>query len=161
LKKTSAKSKQYYEDRGYIVASVEHWNSFVGNMIPDKKLKCGNCNANIMTWKHAGIRMDLFNFADLIAFASNSEEVILIQSSAGTRHADHLRTIMNNDKAEAWVQFTNRKIHLISWSERVQKDENGKTVKFKTGKRAGESKKTLQPRVEEITRDMFGEEEPF
>lgn len=151
MKKTSARSKHYYEKQGYIVASVEKWNSFAGNMIVDKEIKC-ECGKVYPVWKHAGIRIDLFKFADLLAFHPDEDKVLLIQSSAGTQHSAHKRTIMTNERAAAWVNSANRIIVLISWSLKAPRDEDGKVIKNKDGS----AKKHVQtPRVEEITYEDF------
>jgi len=153
LKKTSERSKHFFEKQGFIVASVEFWNSFAGNMIIDKNLHCPNCNVEVPVWKHAGIRQDLFKFADLIAFHPDRGEVLLIQSSAGSGHAEHKKKILDNTKAAAWVESVNRKIILISWSEKAPRDlDTGKVIKNKDGSK----KKLVQTaRVEEISYEDF------
>lgn len=153
MKKTSQRSKTYFEAQGYTVASVEKWNSFVGNDVIDKEISCPECETIIKTWKKSGIRQDLWKFADLIAFHPDSFSVVLIQASTGGTHAEHLKKILTNERAEAWVQSVYRKICLVSWSERAPRDKKtGKVIKNKDG-----SKKAFvwKARVEEITYEDY------
>ena len=131
MKKTSGRTKRYYEKEGYYIQSVEKW---------------------IEATKQ---RLDLFHFADLLAFKEEDNNVFLIQSCGATGHSEHLRDLLANEIAQAWVQSKNRKLILISWRELAQRDKEGKLLKNKDGSRKKQKKWT--PRIEEITKDYYKE----
>ena len=81
-----------------------------------------------------GIRQDLFGFMDIIAF--NEDEVIAVQSTGPSGHAEHKRKILANEFAKDWVAG-GRKLELWSW-RKLLKNRGGKL-------------RTWQPRIEEIT----------
>jgi hypothetical protein len=102
----------YFKGLGAVVGRAEHWNPF--------------CKR----------RVDLLNFIDLIAILGPN--LIAVQVTSGTHHADHKAKILAEPKALAWLK-TGALIELHSWS--------------KTGPRG--KRKTWAVRKEEIIIEDF------
>ena len=77
---------------GAISQVVERWNAF------------------------AGVRQDLFGFADILAMTSK-RELLAIQTTSGSAHASHRIKILNEPRALLWLKCGNR-IEIWSWSKR-------------------------------------------
>jgi len=123
MKSTTARTKSLFERLGYRIGLVEKW-------IPQTKR-----------------RLDLFGFADLIAFHPDKPEVVLIQSTSGTNHSHRREKILALDRAREWVQFETRCIAIVSFSRRVVRNKDGKKSKVKRWKE----------RIEFITERDFAE----
>jgi hypothetical protein len=145
MRSTTSRTKVLFEKEGYIVASVEKWNAHVGPLVPDDPIMCPECGTEIEQFRKAGIRQDLFGFADLIAFHPEKPGIILIQSTSGGEHARRVAKIHGVDVARKWVKDPIRQIAVVSWSKRKQKLKKGW------------SKKSFwSPRIEFITEIDFG-----
>jgi len=89
-----------------------------------------------------GVRQDLFGFIDAVALAPDC--IKAIQCCAGSGHAEHKRKILANENAPEWLK-SGGKIEIWSWSKRKA--------------RRGGKLELWMPRIEEITHEMFFEEE--
>jgi len=107
---------RWLRQQGMIAGIVERWNQYAG--------------------PH-GIRMDLFNYIDIIAIEANS---ILAIQSCGQAFAEHDRKILSNEIAPEWLKAGGR-IQLVGW-RKVLKKRGGK-------------QKVWKPRVKEYTLDDF------
>lgn len=96
---TNTKTKELYESLGYVYAKTEHWNAF--------------CKR----------RMDLFGFADAIAFLPGSLDVVLIQITTWTNASSRRNKIKASEIAMAWMNG-GRKIHLVTWEKNGRRWEH-------------------------------------
>lgn len=127
--KSSQRTKQYYETLGYRIQSVEKW---------------------IERTKQ---RIDLFHFGDLLMFKESEDCCYLIQSCSADRRMDHEKELLSNELAKEWVQSGNRKLILISWKKKAQRDPvTNKVLKNKDGTK---KQHTWQSKIEELTAEDF------
>lgn len=82
---------------GWLVAVVEHWNSF------------------------RGIRQDLFGFAD--ALAVRGDTALLVQTTSGTNVAARLHKIQQSSAARRWLESPSRKIVVHGWAKQGPRGE--------------------------------------
>jgi hypothetical protein len=80
---------------GFLVAVVEHWNSFVRR------------------------RQDLFGFADLLAV--RGDLALLVQTTTGSNAAARVEKIRECAAAQYWLASPNRKITVHGWSKRGER----------------------------------------
>lgn len=66
------------------------------------------------------IRVDLWNFADLIAVRDN--RVLLIQTTSGSNVPARVKKIATNTSARVWLLSPHRQILVHGWAERGPKD---------------------------------------
>lgn len=92
----NTKTKELYERNGYVYAKTEHWNSF--------------CKR----------RVDLFGFADAIAFLPGSSDVVLIQITTRSNASSRRNKINESPIAVLWTTG-NRKIHLVTWEKKSRR----------------------------------------
>ena len=64
-----------------------------------------------------GIRQDLFNFADLIAFQPTGETTVLIQCTSGTNHSHRRVKIIATPNAKLWLSGRNRELMIVSFDK--------------------------------------------
>jgi hypothetical protein len=81
---------KWLRDSGYQAAVTEHWNPW------------------------AKIRLDLFGFADIIAFRSGQPGSVLVQCTSGANHASRRTKILALPIAQEWMQAGNW-IMVQSW----------------------------------------------
>lgn len=74
-----------------------------------------------------GVRIDLFNFIDLIAL-DPQRGIIAVQCCASSSHAAHRKKILENEFAPEWIK-AGGKIELWSWSLRKLK-RGGKAMRW-------------------------------
>ena len=102
-------------ERGYESGIVERFNRYAGTH---------------------GIRIDLFNFVDIIAF--DSTDIMAVQS-CGSSFSEHKKKILANKTAKEWIKVG--KIELIGWRK----------LKVKRGGK----KMVYSPRVYEFKEEDF------
>jgi len=90
-----------------------------------------------------GRREDLFNFIDIVALYPSG--ITAIQSTGPSGHAQHRRSILENEYALEWL-VCGGQIQLWSWRKVLVK--------------RGGKLRVWQPRIEEITKEMFEGAEP-
>lgn len=95
----NVKTKDLYESLGYVYAKTEHWNAF--------------CKR----------RVDLFGFADAIAFLPGSKDVVLIQITSRSNASSRRNKINTSEIARAWMSG-GRKIHLVTWEKKSRRWEH-------------------------------------
>lgn len=79
-------------NQGYVVAVVEHWNSFVK------------------------IRQDLFGFADLIAF--KDKVVLLVQTTSDANVSARRKKVEDNPISALWLSSPrSRKVEVHGWKK--------------------------------------------
>jgi len=108
------RSIHYYEDRGYIVTTVEKWKEF-----PDKKTPpCKECERGY----NIKIRADLWNFADLMCVRPNipslgfESDIVLVQVT--TRHNLVARYLKVLEFEEAKICLAaNVRIEVHGWEQ--------------------------------------------
>jgi len=146
-------TKKHLETKmNMVVGITEKWNPMVGAMIVDQRIPCPECRTVVVTRKPAGIRQDLFGFADLIAFNPQRPDVVLVQCTSGTNHAARKKKILENSIARDWVLSDHRSILLCTWSKYCPKKKDGTKGKAERWK----------PRIEVLTiTDFNGDKEPF
>ena len=91
------RSKAYLEKAGYSVAIVEKWNQW------------------------AKIRVDLFGFADLLAFRVGVP-IMLVQTTTASNLAARRTKLLNNQDAKRWVQAGGECV-LHGWAKRGARGE--------------------------------------
>lgn len=89
------RSLKKLREEGWLVAVVEHWNSF----------------------RH--IRQDLFGFADLLAI--RGDEALLVQTTSGSNVAARVEKIVQSSAAKLWLTSPNRRIVIHGWSKRGER----------------------------------------
>lgn len=131
----TARTKRYLQDQGVIVGKTENFNPY------------GGAPKNDGSGTTFGVRQDLFGFIDMIALYPGNRGIVAIQSTGPSGHSAHKRKILNDctELAQAWLN-SGGKIELWSWQQKLVK-KGGKQMRW-------------QPRVEEITMDMFDQEGP-
>lgn len=97
----TAKSVEYYRERGYIVENVEHWKEF-----PDKKKgRCPTCQRG----SNIKIRADLWEFADLLAIKPRGPQfappgiggdIVLVQVTTRDHQANRKTKILGIPEAK-------------------------------------------------------------
>ena len=103
------RSRKYLEDRGWTIATVEQLKRFPASNKP----ACKCCGAQPMVM----VRVDLFGFADLIAF--NGTNVLLVQSTDATNVSKRWRKIQESDEARKWLNSeAGRNIVVHGWGKR-------------------------------------------
>jgi hypothetical protein len=80
---------------GFLVAVVEHWNSFVHR------------------------RIDLFGFADLLAVRGDT--AVLVQTTSGPNAAARVSKIKESSSAQLWLSSPTRKIVVHGWAKRGER----------------------------------------
>ena len=93
------RSLAYLRKAGYHVGIVERWMAFA----------------------HGGIRVDLWNFADLIAFRFGLP-VMLIQTTTASNAAARRKKLLGNSIARDWVLAGNELV-LHKWALRGEKGQ--------------------------------------
>jgi len=83
------RSLKLLRSQGYLVAIVEHWNSYVK------------------------IRQDLWGFADLLAV--RGDDCLLVQTTSGPNVSARIAKIQAEPKAALWLQSSNRRIVVHGW----------------------------------------------
>jgi hypothetical protein len=81
---------------GYLCAVVEHWNS------------------------HAGIRQDLFGFADILAVHAGKQETLMVQTTTGSNMAARIRKLQASPKAVTCLEAGVR-LQVHGWTKRKRK----------------------------------------
>ena len=66
--------------------------------------------------QHAGIRQDLFGWADIMA-AAPDRGIIAVQCTSGTNHAARVAKIRSLETAARWLAAGGR-IWVVSWSKK-------------------------------------------
>ena len=118
----SARTKRFFEAGGYEVASCEKVNVYAG----PPHMRCETCGKNKL-----GMKRDLYNIADHVAFHPDKPEVLLIQSTSSGNHSARRNKILANAVAKQWVRFSNRCILVVSWSKKAKKKMDGKRSNVK------------------------------
>ncbi len=85
---------------GWVAAVVEHWNPF------------------------AGIRQDLFGFADVIAY--DRERVLLVQCTDATSVSKRVAKLEESPLAISWAEGPMRRLEVWGWSKRGLRGEKKK-----------------------------------
>jgi hypothetical protein len=94
VKTTTQRSLAHLRADGYIAAVVEHWNQF------------------------AGIRQDLFGFADIIAFHPVRPGTLLVQTTVTGSINARIKKIQALETAKNWIHRPDRLLVVHGWSKR-------------------------------------------
>ncbi len=86
------RSKAKLQSEGYLVAIVEHWNSFVKR------------------------RMDMFGIFDLIAI--RGDETLAVQTTSGSNVSARIAKIRATQASAIWLESPSRKIVVHGWARR-------------------------------------------
>ena len=117
----TSRTLELFRDAGYQIEVVESFNAYT------KRKK------------------DFFGFADMIAFGER--EVIAVQATSGSNHANRVKKICANPFAYAW-QKSGHLITVVSWQPMVVKKKDGKPAK----------NKVMKPRIDLIYCSQFTDE---
>jgi hypothetical protein len=150
MKSTTTRNRNFFMEQGYIVGTLEKWNAFAGHQVEKDPVICPDCRAEIPQYGPAGIRQDLWQFADLIVFHPDKPGVILVQSTSGSNHAARKSKVLENDIARDWIDEPGRMIAIVSSTHVAKKKKDGTKSLLKEWK----------IRVEFLTEEDFGKE-PF
>src|SRR5215471_14938678 len=89
MQSPTAKSLEKLREEGWNAAVVERWNQF------------------------AKRRIDLFNFADLLAF--RGEEILAVQATDGSNVAHRMAKILATPEASDWCMSWTRRLEIWGW----------------------------------------------
>ena len=106
-------------EQGRFVDKCEQYNPYGGARRPDGT--------------PIGVRVDLFQFIDIIAI--DTDAIVAIQACSGSG-AEHRKSIFENDYAKAWFR-AGGKIELWVW-RKIKKHRGGKQLVW-------------QPKIEQLT----------
>jgi len=130
MRSTTTRIKKHLEILGFRVWFGEKFNPHAGARIPDKSIICPDCEAEIPQWRNAGIRQDIYGFADLIAFHPDKPGVILVQSTSGGNHANRRKKILASELAKEFIQEPIRMILVASDSKVAAYKKDGTRSKI-------------------------------
>ena len=89
----AARTKAYFEERGYAITRCEVYNA------------------------HAGVFMDLFGFADFLAFGLERPDVVAVQQIGRTNLSEHIRKICAAGFIRGWLSQPNRRLVFVWWNQ--------------------------------------------